>query len=82
MHFSDTTIDKNKTDLYYKVTDTVNFFEINSNLPWNYKTSWTKSLYNRLEESCSSSKKFRFQINKIKMFMWWNGYAFLHVILM
>ena len=33
MHFSDTTIDKNKTDLYYKVTDTVNFFKINSNLP-------------------------------------------------
>ena len=75
MHFSDTTIDKNKTDLHKKNTDTGKFFQINFNLPWNYKISWIKSLYHQVEKIGSSSKKCRFQMKKIKTFMWWNGYT-------
>ena len=74
IHFFDITIDKNKTDFYYNPTHTCQYFDINSNVPWNYKTSWIKSLYHRAEKICSSSEKFWFQINKIKMFMSWNGY--------
>ena len=33
-----------------------------------------KSLYHRAEKICSSSEKFSFQINQLKMFMSWNGY--------
>ena len=37
IHFLDIAIDKNKTDLYYKLTHTGQYFDINSNVPWNYK---------------------------------------------
>ena len=74
IHFLDIAINKNKTDLYYKPTHTSQYPDINSNVSWNYKISWIKSLYYRAEKICSSSEKFRFQINKIKMFMFWNGY--------
>ena len=74
IYFLGIAIDKNKTDLYYKPTHTGQYSGINSNVPWNYKVSWIKSLYNRADKICSSRKKFRFQINKIKMFMSWNGY--------
>ena len=75
-HFLDITIDKNKTDLYYKPTHTGQYSDINSNVPWNYKVSRIKSLYHRADKICSSSEKIRFQINKIKMFMSWNGYPY------
>ena len=38
------------------------------------RNSWIKSLYQRAEKIFSSSKKFSFQINKIKMFRSGNGY--------
>ena len=72
--FLDTVMDKNKTDLYYKLTHTGQYSDINSNVPWNYKVSWTKSLYHRADKIFSSSEKLRFQINEIEMFMSWNGY--------
>ena len=74
INFLDIAIDKNKTDLYYKPTHTGQYSDINSNIPCNYEFSWIKSLYHQADKICSSSKKFRFQINKIKMFMSWNGY--------
>ena len=74
IHFLCITIDKNKTDLYYKPTHTGQYSDINNNVPWNYKISWIKSLYQRAEKICSSSEKFRFEVNKIKIFMSWNGY--------
>ena len=68
---------KNKTDLYYKTTHTSQYSD--SNVPWNYKVSWVKCLYPRAENFCSWSEKFKFQINKIKMFMSWNDYpSFSH----
>ena len=39
VHFLDIDIDKNKTDLYYKLTHTGQYFDINSNISWNYKGS-------------------------------------------
>ena len=44
-HFLDIAIDKSKTDFYYKPTYTGQYSDINSNVPWNYKISWIKSLY-------------------------------------
>ena len=79
INFLDITIDKNNIDLYYKPTHTGQYSEINSNVPWNYKISWIKSLYQRAEQICSSSEKFTLKINKIKIFVSWNGYpSFTH----
>ena len=44
-YFLDIAMNKNKTDLYYKPTHTGQYSDINSNVPWNYKISWIKSLY-------------------------------------
>ena len=60
IHFLYIAIDKNKTDVYYKPTYTGQYSDINSNVPWNYKDSWIKSLYQRADRICSSSQKFRF----------------------
>ena len=76
IHFLLIAIDKNKTDLYYKPTHTGQYSDINSKVPWNHKVSWIKSLYHRADKICSSSENFRFQINKIKMFLSWNGHPF------
>ena len=70
----DIAIDKNKTDLYYKPIHIARCSDVNNNVRWNYTISWIKSLYHPAEKICSSSEKFRFQINKIKIFMSWNGY--------
>ena len=37
IHFIDIAIDKNKTNLYCKTTHTGPYYDINSNVPWNYK---------------------------------------------
>ena len=66
--------DKSKTDLCYKLTHTGQYPDINSNVLWNYQVLWIKSFYCRAEIICSSSEKFRFQINNIKSFLSWNGY--------
>ena len=60
IHFLYIAIDKNKTDVYYKPTYTGQYSDINSNVPWNYKDSWIKSLYQRADRISSSSQKFRF----------------------
>ena len=60
IHFLYIAIDKNKTDVYYKPTYTGQYSDINSNVPWNYKDSWIKSLYQRADRICSSSQKLRF----------------------
>ena len=39
IHSLDITIDKNKTDLYYKPTHTGQYSDINSNIPCKYKIS-------------------------------------------
>ena len=74
IHFLGIIINKNKTDLYYKPTHTGQYSYINNSVPRNDIVSWIKSLYHRAEKMYSSSKKFRFQIRKIKMLMSWNGY--------
>ena len=74
VHFLDITINKNKTDLYYKPTHTGQYSNITSNTPWNYKTAWIKALYHRAQKICSTNELFKEQIKKLKMFMSWNGY--------
>ena len=80
IHFLEIAIDKNKTDLYYKAIHTGQYSEINSNISWNYKVSWIKSLYHQAEKICSSSEKFRFQVKKIKIFFPGMVILLLHVI--
>ena len=41
---------------------------------WNCKTSKIKSLYHCTKKICSSKKKFKYRIDKIKIFMPRNGY--------
>ena len=41
---------------------------------WNCKTSKIKSLYHRAKKICSSKEKFKYRIDKIKIFMPQNGY--------
>ena len=62
-----------KFNLFHKNQKfTMNRFE-NSNVH-SCKTSWIKSLYHHARKMCSSSEKFKFQIDKIKLFMPWSGY--------
>ena len=62
-----------KTDLYYKPNHIDQYSDINKNVPWHYKIYWINSLDHLSKNTFSSSKKFRFQIYKIKMSMFWNG---------
>ena len=54
INFLDIANDKSKTDLHYKPTHTGQYCDINSNVLWNYKVSWIKSLYHQADKICSS----------------------------
>ena len=74
VHFLDISIDKNKTDLYYKPTHTGQYSDISSSTPWNYKTAWIKALCHRTKKVCTTKEQFNRQVDQIKLFMSWNGY--------
>ena len=61
VNFLDISIDKNKTDLYYKPTHTGQYSDISSNTPWNYKTAWIKALYHRAKKVCTTKDQFNDQ---------------------
>ena len=75
LHFWDIAIDNINTDLCYNPTCTEQCSSFNSSLPWNYETSWIKSLHHRAKKICPSKEKFKYQTDKIKLFMSRNGYA-------
>ena len=74
VHFLDIAIDKIDTVLYYKPTHAGQYSSFNCSLLWNYTTTWIKSLYHRAKKICSSKEKFKCQIDKIRLFISWNGY--------
>ena len=58
VQFLHITIDKIDNDLYYKLTHTRKYSDVNFSLPWNYKNLQLKSLYHRARK-----KYFRPQRN-------------------
>ena len=66
IYFLDIAIDKIDADLYYKATHTRQYSSFNSSLPRNYKISW--------HSITLVERKFKSQIDKIKLFMPWNVY--------
>ena len=75
LYFLDIPIDKTDTELYCKPTHTGQYCDFNCSLPWNYKTLWIKSFYYLARKIRLSTEKFKPQIDKIKLFMTWNGYS-------
>ena len=73
VNFSDIKIDKTKTDIYRKDTNTGQYVHFTSFEPWYRKPAWVKSLVERAER-ISNKHLFEKQILKIKSFMSWNGY--------
>ena len=74
VHFLDLKIDGNKTDLFYKPTHTGQYCHFSSQTPWRLKTAWAKALYHRATKICSSNTSLKKQVEKLKLFMSWNGY--------
>ena len=69
VQFLDISIDKNKTDLYFKPTHTGQYSDISSNAPWNYKRAWIKVLYHRAKKVCTTKDQFNRQVDQIKLFL-------------
>ena len=46
----------NESDIYYKYTHTGQYMHIFSYTPWNIKTAWIKTLYNRATKTCTNQK--------------------------
>ena len=74
VHFLDISIDKTRTDLFYKPTHTGQYCHFTSQTPWRLRTAWVKALYHRALKICSTAELLSKQLNKIKLFMSWNGY--------
>ena len=73
MYFLDIPIDKTGTDLYYKLANTGQYCDFNCSLLWIYKTLWINSFCYCERKIGSSTEKFKSEIDKIKLFLPWNG---------
>ena len=75
IHFLDILIDKNgNTDIYTKPTNTGQYTNFDSYVPWRYKTSWAYALYVRTMKLCSSAASKSKQITRINILLSWNGF--------
>ena len=74
VHFLDTKVSVDGTDIYRKDTHTGQYSRFLSFEPFHRKTAWLKSLYHRAFKICSTKAPFKNQIEIIKSFMSWNGY--------
>ena len=74
VHFLDIKISVDGTDIYRKDTHTGQYTHFSSFEPFQRKTAWIRSLFDRTSKICSSTKLFENQIKIIKSFMSWNGY--------
>lgn len=80
VHFLDIDLSNDGiTDVYMKPTNTGQYANFNSFVPWRYKTSWAFALYTRIQRICSTGETKHFQISKLKKMMSWNGFP-KHVI--
>ena len=62
------------TDIYRKDTHTGQYTHFSSFEPFQRKTAWIKSLFDRASKICSTRKFFDNQIRIIISYMSWNGY--------
>ena len=75
IHFLDIVVDKNgSTDIYTKPTNTGQYTNFNSYVPWRYKTSWAYALFARAMKLCSSAALKSKQISRIDKLLSWNGF--------
>ena len=78
VHFLDLNVDiakQGEIDIYSKPTNTGQYSHESSYVPWNYKISWARALYNRAKRLCSTSKLFKRQRNRISDILSWNGFS-------
>ena len=74
VHFLDILIDKNKTDVFYKETNTGQYTHFSSFTPWRLKVSWVNALFIRAKKICSDEQMFLKQVKYIKKLLSWNGF--------
>ena len=74
MHFLDTKIHQNNTDIYYNDMYMGQYIQYRSQTPWKLRRSQIKALYHRAHKICSNKQALDKQISQIKTFMSWNGY--------
>ena len=74
LHFLDIEICPNGLGIYHKHTETGQYVHITSYTSWRSKTSWVRSLVIRAKKICSANY-FNNEIQLIKRYPAWNGYA-------
>ena len=75
VHFLDIMVHSNgETDIYSKPTNTGQYSHYNSYIPWGYKISWARALFNRASRICSNSSLFQGQKTRISNILSWNGF--------
>ena len=75
VHFLDILVHSNgDTDVYSKPTNTGQYSHFCSYIPWRYKISWARSLFNRAKKICSKNALFRSQTTRISKMLSWNGF--------
>ena len=75
IHFLDISVLPNgDTDVYSKPTNTGLYSHYESYIPWRYKTSWARSLFNRAKRICSNNRLFKNQQERINRILSWNGF--------
>ena len=72
-HFLDLNISREGISIYRKDTHTAQFVHFESYTKWNHKIAWIRSLVNRAQKLCSSSKLPE-EIKQIKKFASFNGF--------
>ena len=75
MRFLDIQILPNGTTVYRKQTHTGQYQHFSDYTPWSRKIAWIRALIHRAHKICSNDELLQKEINNIKQFMSWNGYA-------
>ena len=74
-HFLDISITHNKeTDMYVKPTNTGQYCNFKSFVPWHYKISWAYALYSRCMRLCSSPILKKKHVSRLNKLLSWNGF--------
>lgn len=75
VHFLDVNISRNKTEVYLKETDTVQYAHYTINTLWRFKVAWIQSLYHRARKICIKKVLFKNQIwINYKLTAVWSSY--------
>ena len=72
-HFLDIEIAPDGLSIYRKDTNTGQYVNFDSYVPWNHKVSWIRSLTTRAKRICSPHK-LATELSKISDFASWNGF--------